>query len=88
MRGDHVKSFVNELQIMRKFDHLNVLNLIGVCLDYDGFPLIVFPLMPNKDLKTYIRNNQVFKYYIYLCIYFYYTVYRRFIATLFSFSDA
>ena len=53
-----VENFLREIVIMKQFDHHNVLNLHGVCVDDDGFPLIVFPFMPNKDIKTFIKESK------------------------------
>ena len=43
---------------MVKFDHPNVLNLIGVCLDGGPAPFIIMPFMANGSLLTYIKKNR------------------------------
>lgn len=41
-----------------KFDHPNVLTLIGVCLDGGPAPFIIMPFMTNGSLLTYLKNNR------------------------------
>jgi serine/threonine protein kinase len=41
---------------MKDLNHLNVLNLKGICITEDCIPLIVLPLMQKGDLLSYIRN--------------------------------
>lgn len=44
---------------MKKFDHPNVLNILGVGLDaYSRLPFILLPFMSNGNLKTYLQNKQ------------------------------
>ena len=46
---------------MTKFDHPNVLSILGVSLDTDhqgGVPFIILPFMVNGDLKTYLKNKR------------------------------
>ena len=43
---------------MVKFDHPNVLNLIGVCLDGGPAPFIIMPFMANGSLLAYIKKNR------------------------------
>jgi len=46
---------------MIKFDHPNVLSILGVSLDTDhqgGLPFIILPFMVNGDLKTYLKNKR------------------------------
>ena len=44
---------------MKNIKHLNVLSLIGVCVDSKEMegPLILTPFMNNKDLKSYLKAN-------------------------------
>lgn len=43
--------------MMKDFHHHNVLTLIGVCFDSDGFPMVIIPFMKHGDLLSYIRNE-------------------------------
>ena len=43
---------------MVKFDHPNVLNLIGICLDGGPAPFIIMPFMANGSLLAYIKRNR------------------------------
>ena len=43
---------------MYKFDHPNVLKLLGVCLDGGPAPLIVMPFMSNGSLNVYLKKER------------------------------
>ena len=43
---------------MVEFDHPNVLNLIGVCLDGGPAPFIIMPFLANGSLLAYIKKNR------------------------------
>ena len=43
---------------MYKFDHPNVLSLMGVCLDGGTVPYIIVPFMANGSLLAYLRSNR------------------------------
>lgn len=52
---DQIKEFLKEGLIMKDYNHLNVLPLIGVAIQVCN-PMIVLPFMENGDLKKYIEN--------------------------------
>ena len=43
---------------MKRFDHPNVMNLIGVCVDVGERPYIVMPFMANGSLLTYLKKER------------------------------
>ena len=43
---------------MKKFNHPNVMNLIGVCIDVGERPYIVMPFMANGSLLTYLKKKR------------------------------
>ena len=43
---------------MKDLTHENVLSLIGICFDVDGLPLVITPYMHNKDLYSYLREEE------------------------------
>ena len=43
---------------MKEFDHPNVLNLRGVCLDGGPAPFIIMPFMHNGSLQLYLKENR------------------------------
>ena len=49
---------LRESDIMLKFDHPHVINLIGICLDAGPSPYLVLPFMENGSLLSYIRKNR------------------------------
>lgn len=54
--SDMVELFLREAVIMKGFEHVNVLRIIGVSFEADGSPMVVLPYMANADLRQYIMN--------------------------------
>ncbi len=52
-----VTNFLQELVLMKDFNHPNVLGIIGISVN-DNRPCAILPLMSNGDLKTYLRKNK------------------------------
>ena len=51
-------SLIKECVKMSEFDHPNVLNLIGVCLDGGPVPYLIMPFMENGSLLLYLRKRK------------------------------
>lgn len=49
------RDFLQEAKMLNKFDHPNIVNLIGICLDR-GQTLIVMELMLGGDLNNYLTD--------------------------------
>jgi len=43
---------------MKHFNHPNVMNLIGVCIDAGPAPYIIMPFMANGSLLFYLRKER------------------------------
>ena len=43
---------------MKQFNHLNVMNLIGVCINAGPAPYIVMPFKANGSLLSYLRRER------------------------------
>ena len=56
-QGD-VDSLIEESIKMYRFNHVNVLNLLGVCLDSGHSPYIVLPYMKNGSLLNWLRRER------------------------------
>ena len=41
---------------MKRFDHPNVISLVGVCIDAGPAPYIIMPFMGNGSLLTYLKK--------------------------------
>ncbi|XP_038066957.1 plexin-B1-like [Patiria miniata] len=54
----NVVKFLEEGLIMKTFDHVNVLGLLGLTFDAVKNPLVVIPFMANGDLKTYLVKKK------------------------------
>ena len=57
---DHseVKKIMEESVKMKYFNHPNVMNLIGVCIDAGPAPYIIMPFMANGSLLFYLRKER------------------------------
>ena len=53
-----VRDMLKECSKMSKFDHPNVLTLIGVCLDGGPAPFIIMPFLMNGSLLAYLKKNR------------------------------
>ena len=51
-----IETFLQEVVIMRQFNHPNVLSLIGVSV-HDNKPCALLPLMINKDVNSFLKRN-------------------------------
>ena len=43
---------------MKFFDHLNVLTLVGVCVDSSPAPYILMPFMSHGSLLSYLKKER------------------------------
>ena len=51
---------MTESLLMKRFDHLNVVGLLGVCFDTpDGYPYLILPFMVNGNVRDYLRKKRV-----------------------------
>ncbi|XP_038054123.1 hepatocyte growth factor receptor-like [Patiria miniata] len=53
-----VVRFLDEGFIMTRFDHVNVMGLLGLTFDTDNNPLLVLPFMANGDLKKFMIKKK------------------------------
>ena len=51
------ENLMKEITTMASFDHVNVMPLIGVCLDGD-MPLLIMPFMTNGNVLDYVKSNK------------------------------
>ena len=58
VQKDLVKDILKECGRMYRFDHPNVLKLLGVCMDGGPAPFIVMPFMANGSLNTYLKKER------------------------------
>ncbi len=58
VQKDLVKDLLRECARMHKFEHPNILNLVGVCLDGGPAPYIIMPFMANGSLLSYLRQER------------------------------
>ena len=54
-----IDAMLEEALKMKDFQHQNVLNLIGVCVEADPAPYIVIPFMSNGSLLSYLRQEKL-----------------------------
>lgn len=53
-----IEDIVHECIKMSNFDDLNVLSLIGVCLDLGPAPYIIMPFMSRGSLLSYLKKER------------------------------
>ena len=57
--SDEVSLMMEESLKMKFFDHTNVLNLLGVCVqDTGSAPYIIMPLMSHGSLLSYLKKKR------------------------------
>ena len=53
------EDFIKERNIANKFDHPNILSLIGVCIvPEESVPLMVMPYMHHGDVKSFMKSKR------------------------------
>ena len=55
---DDTEDLIRESVLMFKFDHPNIISLIGLCLDAGPSPYIILPFMENGSLLSYVKKNR------------------------------
>lgn len=54
---EHIKAFMEEVMMMRDFDHPNVMTMLGLIIK-DNKPYVCLPFMHHGDLKGFISEPQ------------------------------
>ena len=49
-----IENFLQEVIIMRQFDHPNVLSLIGISI-HNNKPCAILPKIANKDVNSFLK---------------------------------
>ena len=53
------EQFIKECIIAKKFNHPNILNLIGVSYkEEESVPLMILPFMHNGDVKSFMKSKR------------------------------
>ena len=55
--------FLEEGLLMKNFIHPNIMGLIGLAFDVKDNPVIILPLMPFGDLRSYLRKDTTVRDY-------------------------
>lgn len=53
-----VQSILEESLKMKRFNHRNVLGLIGVCVNAGPAPYLIMPYMANGSLLSYLKRER------------------------------
>ena len=55
-----LRSLLNESLLMKRFEHPNVVGLLGVCFDTpEGYPYLILPFMANGNVRDYLKTKRV-----------------------------
>jgi len=55
---EEIRNMMDESVKMKRFNHPNIINLIGVCVDAGPAPYIVMPFMDNGSLLSFLKKNR------------------------------
>ncbi|XP_056318612.1 tyrosine-protein kinase receptor TYRO3 [Danio aesculapii] len=60
---EDLESFLKEAEMMKDFDHVNVVKLLGVALEWDPessmvVPLVILPYMKHRDLHSFLKATR------------------------------
>ena len=59
LSSSKAKEFMEECNIAKKFDHPNVLSLLGISFTpEENKPLMVMPYMHHGDVKSYLKSKR------------------------------
>ena len=54
-----VEKFLEEVELMKRFCHPNIVSLLGVSCDYsEGAPLMILEYMPYGDLQRFLKKHR------------------------------
>lgn len=57
-QDERLAEFTAESELMKGFDHPNVVKLFGQASDSNGMPMICMEILPLGELRVFIRQNQ------------------------------
>ena len=55
---EEIDNIMYESIKMKRFNHPNVISLIGVCIDAGPAPYIIMPFMGNGSLLSYLKKHR------------------------------
>ena len=53
-----VKNFTDEVELMKRFCHPNIISLLGVSFHNEGAPLMILEYMPYGDLQEFLEKHR------------------------------
>ena len=57
MDDETFEAFLQEGMGMKNFDHPHVLQLYGIAMSTEQYPMVILPYMANGDLRSYVKEK-------------------------------
>lgn len=58
---DQLRSLLKESLVMKRFNHVNVVGLLGLCFDTpNGYPYLILPYMANGNIRDYLKAKRLY----------------------------
>ncbi len=68
LEDETFEAFLKEGLRMKNFEHPHVLQLLGIAMSTDRYPMVVLPYMANGDLRSYVKEKTRVRVCVHGCV--------------------